>query len=262
MKMMIEWLFSLWTSYWDEGYYQYLLLLSVIYLLFRRRKAESTRQSLICVLSVLVLFFCPLTVKIIRACIGEDVFWRVLWLIPLVPVIALAATEFLSKRKTKLSRFVLTVILIGVIALSGKSMFQAGRYVLVQNYQKVPTEVVHICNLIREEAEKDGLSEVRVAADDHLASYIRVYDASILMPYGRWAKGAFNAYDRALYNEINSDPADYDKIGKLALSKDCHFLILPDTGQDPSDALSAYGYSEIGRVNTYTIFQQEPSAGQ
>lgn len=259
MRTIMEEIFSLWKNYWGEGYYQYLLLAAVLYLLLKKRKQESTRQSLLYLFSVLFLFFCPLTAKIIRICIGDDVFWRVLWLLPLVPVICLAAAEFLTDRRSKLSRAVMTLVLIGLIAVCGKSMFQAGRYVLLQNHQKVPTEVTHICDLIVSEAQKDGLSEIQVAADDHLASYIRVYDASILMPYGRRAMGSIDSYDRLLYEQINSDPADYDKIGKLGIHEACNFLIIPDHGEDPTDALGAYGYREIGRVNTYIIFQLEVS---
>ncbi len=55
-------------------------------------------------------------------------------------------------------------------------------------YRRFLDEVVSICNLINEQKEEN--EEIYLATDDKIASYVRVYDPSIKMPYGRGGKGA------------------------------------------------------------------------
>ena len=74
--------------------------LAVLYLLIFREKIKKPDTILLVYLVIsLAVFFCPITAKIIQKCIGELVYWRVLWIVPSVPVIAFAMTEFLKERK-------------------------------------------------------------------------------------------------------------------------------------------------------------------
>ena len=45
MKETLELVLSTWVSYWGEGFYQYLLLAAVLYLLIWRRKKEKSDRS-------------------------------------------------------------------------------------------------------------------------------------------------------------------------------------------------------------------------
>lgn len=257
MKAILSWILSIWKMYWNEGFYQYLLLLSVVYLLICKRKKTGTRQALPFLFAMLFVFFCPFTAVLIRACIGESVYWRALWLIPLIPVIALGATEFLRDRKTKLAQAVLLLLFVGVIAVSGKSVMQAGNYIRLANHQKVPNEVAYVCNLMQEKAQEENLTKIRVASDDYISSYIRVYDPTILMPYGRWGKGALNYHATSLYKLVNSDAPNYTKLGKRAKKTHCNFLVLPETSADPTKGLSKYKFEEIGTAGSYTIYYRD-----
>ena len=134
-------------------------------------------------------------------------------------------------------------------------MLKSGSYVRLSNHQKVPDEVAYICNMISEAASASGITEIRFASDDYLNSYIRVYDASILMPYGRWGKGALDQASERLYQEMISDWPNYRRLARLAKRKECNFLALPQREKDPDRALAKYGYEEIGTAGSYTIYQ-------
>jgi hypothetical protein len=255
MKTIVTWVISNWNLYWGDGYYQYLLLISVLYLLIQRRKEKNTRQVLIYSLLLLVIFALPFTAAVIRACIGEEVYWRVLWLLPTVPLIALAAADFLQKRSSKLLQILLLAACTAAIAVSGKGMFQADNYFLADNPQKVPSEVAYICNLIQEKADESGISEILLATDEHLSSYVRVYDASIHMPYGRRGKGALTKTARGLYRQINADEPSFKKIAKYAKRLGCNFLVVDLKDSDVLDTFAKYGYTKIGELHNYTIFE-------
>ena len=255
MKELMTWILSNWKMYWEGGYYQYLLLAAVIYLLVQKRKEKNTRFVLLYSSLLLFIFLCPLTAAIIHACLGDEVYWRVLWLLPTVFLIALAAADFLKKRKTKIQKLILMLLFSAIIAVSGKGMFAANNFFLADNPQKVPSEVVYLCNLINNKAAADGLELVRLATDEHIGAYARVYDPSILMPYGRRGKGSLGKYSHTLYKQVNSTEPNFKQIAKCAKKLKCNFIIMDLRGQSPMDTFSAYGYAKIGELNKYTIFQ-------
>ena len=259
MRKMMEWILWIWNLYWNEGFYQYLLLVSAVYLLIFHRRKSGAKQILISLAVILFLFFCPFTAALIRACIGKDVYWRVLWLLPLVPAVAAAAAWFISERKSKLLQIFLLLLVTASIALSGQHMLKDGNFVRTSNRQKVPDVTARICNMIQEAAAADGISEIRIASDDEANSYIRVYDASIQMPFGRWGKGALTKTSQKLYEEIISETPRYKKLARLALRADCNFLALPQREKDAHAALAKYGYVEIGTSGPYTIYQLKES---
>lgn len=260
MKAVMEWIFSMWQMYWSGGFYQYLLLASAVYLLIFRRKKQSTRQVLAFSFVLLLIFVCPFTAKIIRACIGQSVYWRVLWLLPAIPVIALAAAEFLSGRKSKLLQAALLLLCCIVIALSGKDMFSDGNYTLTVNRQKVPDDVAHVCNMVLEEAEKDGLSDVCLVSDEYLCSYVRVYEPSIRQPYGRRGMGSLVISNERLYRLMHQEePRDYGRIARICKKKGYQFLAV-SVPEEKEPEITRYGFVRIGDVGSYSIYQLEEAS--
>lgn len=254
MKEIMQWSITIWKQYWGNGYVPYLLLLAVIYLLFRKRNKHSIRQVLPYLFLILFLFLCPFTAKIIQTCIGQDVYWRVLWLLPATPVISLACTEFLHMRRSKAAH-TLTVLLFAVtIVLCGKNLLDSGQYVKVHNYQKVPDEVAHICNMIREDA---GDSKIRLVTDENLSPYIRVYDPSIRMPYGRRGKGAITWTTIRLYKAVHPEEGriKYKRIARLAKKANCNYMAIVMNDRFKLKYVEQFGYEQIGTVNNYGIFR-------
>lgn len=252
MKEIIIWSISTWSSYWGNGFYHYLLLLSVLYLIGWKRKNRSSRQLLSFFFAVLFLFLFPFTAYIIQTCIGQDVYWRVLWLLPTAPLIALACAEFPEKIPSGFLRSGLVLVFAALIIVCSNSLLHSGEYTQVFNYQKVPDEVAHICSLIQDYA---GDQEIRLAADEHVATYVRVYDPSISMPYGRRCKGALDKNSRDLYQEINSEKPDYAQIARLARIKKCNFISVAIPEDFDPYEMENLGYIQVGTVNQYGIFQ-------
>lgn len=256
MKEIMEQILSAWNNYWGDGCYQYLLLAAILYLAICCRKNKATKYILGYVFLVLFLFFCPVTASIIRMCIGENVYWRVLWILQLVPVVSFAATEFLKERK-KIVQPVLVILFAAVIVLSGKGIYESGYYKEINNYQKVPDSVAAIGNLIRTDA---GDEKVIAATDNYIGSYLRVYDPSIYMLYGREARGAVIYPYLVMYQEVNAVEKNYDRIGWAGRLLACNYLIVEITAEPQKAEIEAYDYHEIGTVNQYCVFRLGESA--
>lgn len=259
MKEIMQWSISIWNQYWGNGYVQYLLLIAVVYLLLRKRNTHSIRQVLPYLFLILFLFLCPITAKIIQTCIGHDVYWRVLWLLPAASVIALACAEFLHTRKIlhtrkKIFRALTALLFAATILLCGKSLLDSGQYVQVHNYQKVPDEVAHICNIIREDA---GNKKVRLVTDENISPYVRVYDPSIRMPYGRRGRGAITWTTIRLYKAVHPEEGrvKYKRIARLAKEANCNYMAIVMNDKFKLKYVKKFGYEQIGTVNNYGIFR-------
>ncbi len=257
MKEIIDWIVTNWNMYWGDGSFLCLLLAAVIYLIGWKRKKRSVRQALVYLLASLFLFVCPLTAGIIQKCVGETVYWRVLWILPVTPVIALAGAELPEEKHIDFLHSGLAVVFIAAVIICANSLLHSGNYSRTYNYQKVPDEVANICNLVLENSDEG--TEVRLAADDHIASYVRVYDPSIIMPYGRRTKGSLDRKSQSLYNAINSASPDYGRIAELAADKKCSFISVAIPEDFEADEMESMGYTLIGTVNQYGVFKRLPS---
>lgn len=262
MKDAISNIIFWWPLYWQEGIFQYLLLIAAVYLLVFRRKHRGTHQILPYAAVVLLLFVCPVTAFIIQKCIGASVYWRMLWLLPTVPVIALAGAECFGsildriQINRKLLNGLLTLVFILTAGLCGRALLTSGDYVKVANLQKVPEEVAQVCNIVLEHADPED-DVIMLAADEHLASYIRVYDSSIHMPFGRRGKGALTTAQRRLRRFINEEELRYRPISKRAQQSDCDFIVVKINPNYRPRFMKRNGYVMIGQVNTYGIFKRE-----
>lgn len=291
MQNVISDMLSAWKGYWGNGFYPWLLLLTMVYLVLFFRKKEVIRHMLFYVGILLFLFFCPVTAWLIQKCVGGDVYWRVLWLLPTVPLLAYGGTALIygsrdsksptadepkeavadgqkktadvqwqsvtNEREAEASRFsvriLLLVLLLAGIVVSGKSLMDAGFYERVHNFQKVPDEAAQICDLINKQKEEGEV--IYLAADDNIAAYVRVYDPSILMPYGRGGKGRTTQAARKLYTQLTSGMPVIKKVVKYAKSLECNYLVFPLPSQKKQDYMEMKGYFLIGQVNSYGIFK-------
>ena len=251
MKEMITQIVTFWNNYWGGSLFPYLLLLSVIYLLIFKRKNAKTRYILAYLFITLFLFFCPFTAKIIQKCIGDSVYWRVLWLVPSTPVIAYGMTELLRSARGILKP-VLVVLCIGLVAVSGQEFYQAGYYGVVHNYQQVPDEVAGICELIRQDA---GDSKYFLAADENICPYVRVYDPSVYLMVSharRYTRGGA----KKLYAQLNAPgELNYKEIARMGQRFWCNYLAVKIPNEEQKAIIEQYDYHEIGVIGRYSVFR-------
>ena len=187
-----------WQKYWGNGFYVYLLLAACLYFLVFGRKKERSRILSGYIVVFLAVFFCPVTAYIIQKCIGRSVYWRVLWILPAVPLIAYAGTCLIKK-----------------------------------------------------------VGATRPLATDYkIASYLRVYDPSIKMPYGRGGKGASGKKAaRWLHKQLVAEVPVIKKVVKNAKRLKCNYLVFPVPSKKKQLYMETKGFYLIGQVNEYGIFK-------
>ena len=251
IQEMTERSVSAWKQNWGDGFLQYMLLAALLLLLVLTiRKNKDARMILVYACAALALFFCPFTEYVIIRAVGKSVYWRVMWILPTGIVIAYAFTSFLAMPKKEWIRIPGVIAILVIAALCGRSQREAENYILAHNRPQGAEVVAQSAEVILADAP-DG--EALAAADDYVASYLRVYDASIRMPYGRRADGALNKDCTRLYDLLPTPGSDPKAISDLAHGQDCTHLIVYQPGPDGMDLYKSEGWTEIGEAEGYYI---------
>lgn len=256
MTTMIQNSLANWNRYWNGSWYPYLLLGAVLYLLIFERRKKKTVYLSVYLLLVSFLFFCPVTARVIQKCIGELVYWRVLWIFPVFAVIAAAFTSLAGRIRKKGARAFVVFICLALIVTGGTSVWQAGNYIKVANNQKVPQESAEAAEIIRSlRSSEDAI----VAADNVIAPYLRVYDPSIQLAFGRDGRGKRSSKNgKRLYDHLNAASPDYENVAKRAILEKCEFLVFAppqEQREESRQILAEYGYQKVAEINNYDIFQ-------
>ena len=259
MKEIINQTAAVWNSFWGESHFWLLFLLCLIYLLIFHRKKPYFRFLAGYLTIVLLVFWCPLTEKIMIRFIG-DTFWRLLWLVPVFPVMALTFTELLSGQKKKGSFFLVFLLLLVTIGLTGRDYWTQEYVYSYGNRQKVPDAAAFICETIKADAAKE---EIMAAVDNRYAPYIRVYDASLKMPFGRNCRGSLTGNSRRLYLAMSEEIPSAKKVSKYARRLGCNYLVVRIYEEEDLAAFEKNGYEMLGETGVYKIlkYKKEKESG-
>ena len=228
-----------------------LLFVAALIYLWIAEKNKGIKAVLVYVsVAVYALFFCPLVAHfIIRVMNEEEIYYRILWMLPMGIVIAYAAVRFLSNIKKKWIQIVLLVLLTAFILVGGERIYKSPQFSKVQNAYQIPDAVVHICDSI----EVPG-REVMAVFPHELVQYVRQYTAFVKMPYGyealveRWELG------HELEEEMRKDVSDAKRLASLAREEYCHFIII-NQGHVLDGDLADYEYDLILQVDGYDVYQ-------
>ena len=250
MKVAIEKL----QLYIGESWQYALFLLALLYLLLRQEEKPNRKLFVGYAGVFALLYICPVTAKIIMDyCVGKLVYWRMFWLLPLPLVIAYVCTKIAVLPKRKMTRLLSMVIMAALIMVSGRFVYgESTPFSKAGNLLKLPPEVCWVCDTVKENSPE--LSEPGVVAPEELVSFIRQYDASIRLAYGR--QGNRSKQSKAIAKEMRKEAPNFARIAKLAKKLNCSFLIYPED-KNKEEEIKAQGYVPVGVVNTYIIYKNE-----
>ncbi len=242
-----------WQMYWGDGRVLLLSIAAFLYLLLRKRKKRPFGNLLLVVGILILFFFFPLTALIICRAIDGFVYWRYLWTVPLIPLIAAAATSLVKECPKKILMVLCTFLLAGLMAFTGRGFWE--EYERLHNNQQVPDALAAVVEIINE--DRQG-KEVIVAANDTYAAYVRVYDSTLLMPYGRAGRGAISKNAVKLYRLMNQTPlTDYEDLAKKANKLKVDYLIIQSMTKKGKAILKEAGFKKIGKVEKLVVMKRK-----
>ena len=244
---------DLFVSYMGSGIIVAWFIVSLIYLFLKEKDSSKRILFLYFPVIVLFLYFNPLFVRIVYGIIGEEIYYRFLWIIPMTMTIAYTVVCIYGRLKHQL-RGVFAVVCALLIAVSGKLIYANEHFSVADNIYHIPETVVKICDAIAVEGR-----EVTAAFPKEMVQYVRQYDSTICMPYGRevivstWGAG-HPLLDMLSEKEIEVDPLIfYTKDKEYGSDRPCNFIIVPEDTIFIGD-LESYGIVLYDTIDGYDIY--------
>lgn len=247
-------------QYWIDAegmghnfFYAFPVSLLILFLILKGRRVRFLLPSLLITLVIVNPVFYKYWEKL-----GLYAYWRVLWVVPVVPIVAAlvpAATEkvwnvtIYKPLIGKISRaLIVTVCFVGII-LSGSFVYNTARgqfEIAGVSSTKLPDYVVQIADKLLELDKQP-----RIIAQDPIGVYIRQYTGEIDSLFGRDAHGyiTFGASKNAaiVQNELINLDSDLRITKQFMLDNDYDFLITNrNAGKD---------FELIDRVGDYGIYK-------
>ncbi|WP_099467042.1 hypothetical protein [Konateibacter massiliensis] len=235
--------------YAADGVVQLLLIAAIVVLLIKEKKNENKQMAYYAIALIAVVVFPPI-VLVLTHFAGEDVYWRIFWLVPSVIIIAFAATRLIEQAGKRSKQRILFVGVLLVIVLGGKSVYNAETFNKAENLYKIPQEAIEICEMVA----PDG-GATKIIVPESIVSYIRQYNANINLLYGRnMGKDVQKGYRYKVLLQLNSAEPDVKYIAKKAKKKECEYIVFENFSSG-TETIADYGYELFGSTQNYVIYK-------
>lgn len=243
-NMIVE----MWKDYAGTGMILGLFLVAVIYLLLTEKRKDIKILFVYVPILVIFLFLCPIMAKIIYNFAGDEIYYRILWLLPMVPAISYSAVKVIHSQKGRTRYYAASGLAI-IIILSGDYVYDNIYYSKAENSYHVPRTVVEICDAIVVEGR-----EVMAVFPVEMLQYVRQYAPTVCMPYGRELTVERWQNVNILYDAIAAEPAEAGMISERAKGFGCHFVIFSGDKAIAGN-LEDYGYRVFKEVGGYIVYE-------
>lgn len=241
----MESVFQTFYNYMGTGLVVIWFLLAVLYLFFHEKRKPQRILFVYAPVIVLLLFFNPLFANLFYSLVGEEIYFRICWLLPIIAVIAYSVVVISDRLKGKTAVCFVTVSLI-LAVFSGKLVYSSPLYSRAENIYHVPDSVVHICDSIAVPGR-----EVMAVFPEELLLYVRQYSPVVCMPYGR---EVLMGVQDDLYSAMESDTIDMEILVPLAREKACHFVVLRQE-QKLAGKPEAYDWELVLETDGYAVYR-------
>lgn len=245
---------TIFREYMGTGLIVGWFLLSVVYLLIKEKRKNIRIMFVYVPVILLLLFFNPLFAKLIYTFVQDDeIYYRILWLIPITAVIAYAAVHMYSVLKGRV-RIVFAGVCVVLVMLSGSFIYNNVFFNKAENLYHVPQSVVDICDAIEVEGR-----EVMAVFPAELLQYVRQYSPVVCMPYGRETIVDRWGMNHELYDVMEASVVDVKELVRLARDTEnnglnaCHYIILRQDKERLGD-LEDYDYRLFKSVDGYDVY--------
>lgn len=228
-----------------------LLALSLLMWLFLLVTERNKKVRIVLVYAPFVaaaLFLFPVSRKaFVAAGLDGETYYRVLWTIPMGVIFCYGACRlFAGHRRIGL------VIAGALVIFCGSFVYQSSYITRAENLYHIPDTVVKICDRI-----KSGDPKVRVSAvmPTELIHFVRQYDASINMPYGREMLVERWEYYNAVYEAMEKpEVVNMEELLAVTRQENCEYLVMGQEKQTDVDPQES-GLVLIEEIDGYRIYQ-------
>ena len=182
-------------------------------------------------------------------------FWRLLWILPVVPAIAMIPAFVIDEIRNNWIRLISLCAAIAVIIVGGCVVYnhvynQAHTmFTVAKNPDKLPENVVLVGEYLLSIDE-----DPRVVTDASLSQYLRQYSGKIKSLYSRDVvfEGANSEVARTVYNNLSSAEGDLNYVAQMMTEYDYEYLVTRNEGRE--EALANAGFVLTEQIDGYGVY--------
>ncbi len=194
------------------------------------------------------LFLVPICRKaFVAAGLDGETYYRILWTIPMGVIFCYGACRLCARfRKTGF------VVSAALVICCGSLVYRSPYITRAENLYHIPDTVVEICELIG-----SGNPRIRVSAvmPPELIHFVRQYDASINMPYGREMLVERWGYYNAVYEAMEKPQVvNMEELLAATRQEGCRYIVMGEEKQTDNDPQES-GLVLIAEIDGYRIYQ-------
>lgn len=227
-------------------------LISVIYILIADK---HKRKSVIYPTLILMLIVVnPISYQYIWKRLLETTYWRTLWMIPIIIIIAYAMVSIILTAKNYIIKGVMVIAFVAIICFCGDNMYRYDvNFDNSANAYKLPGEVIEVADILLEQE-----NEPRVIVQSGLYEYIRQYSSSIKLMYGRDVDGYIDYASSSAYMVNGAMHNSYPVISTIKeYGKGYKYIVLKSTQKFDDKLAEDNGFSLITETQNYKIYKIE-----
>jgi hypothetical protein len=226
------------------------LFLIALVFLWVVEKDKGIKTALVYLTTVLIVtFICPLY-AIIGMKIDEDIYYRVLWALPIGVLVCYSAVKIMIRFKNMLSKALVLVITVVIICINGDLVYTNTLHFKSVNAYHMPQSVIDVADALTFENFKPS-----VVMPAELLPFIRQYSADFYTPYGRNILEPSWTFSNELYDamEGNSESYDIKEVARCAKNESCSFVVLSSV-KKMNGSMEDEGYFLVRFVQGYYIY--------
>lgn len=235
--------------YSGSGLMMTLFLIAVCYLWITEENKNKKSILVYGSICILVLFFCPVFSYLTTKYIGNEIYYRVLWLLPIGVTIAYAMVRVLRKL-SGIKKWIGLMGMLLLIIFSGKYTYSNGHFSKAVNMYHVPDYVIEVCDYIIVPGR-----EVVAAFPAEFLQYVRQYTGMVHMPYGRelFMENEVYVEYNPLYNLLEAERIDAVKLSDEARVQKCHYIIV-STQENMDGSLESNNWECLDTIDGYNVY--------
>ena len=185
--------------------------------------------------------------------LGLYAYWRILWVIPVIPVVASLVPSLTERIKKTWVKSIVAAVGVGLVIVGGTFLYNGagGSFVEAANAAKEPDYVVQIGDRLLELGEHP-----RIIAQDPIGVYLRQYTGEIDQLFGRDLHGHILSASneaRTVNSALNDHDTDLTHVATLMANDEYKYLVVDGSGREGQ--LSTAGFKLIDTVAGYGIYE-------
>ena len=226
--------------------------LSLVYLFVLEKRRELRIIFIYVPVILLLLYFNPLFAQLMYSVIGDEIYYRILWLLPMTVVISYVCVSIYS-RLSGLRKELFALVAVGLIMVSGSFIYNSPLFSKAENMYHVPASVVEICDAIQVPGR-----EVLAVFPAELLQFVRQYSPTTCMPYGREATVerwvGYGDHEELFEEMERPHEVNIDKLAPLSRDAGCHYVVISKRKKIVGD-MASWDWELFFETEEYAVYR-------